>query len=362
MCQKQCRDENGFKCHLTSESHQRQLLLFADNPDEYIDTFSRDFKDGYCELLNRRFGSKRVQCNVVYQEYIHDKDHIHMNSTQWETLTEFVKWLGREGIAKVDETEKGWYVQYIERTPEAIERQKNQDKKEKMTLDDEEKTAAFIEKQIQKAAAEEKLKPQVEYTELQRENEEDKVTLKLGITKKKEEPVKNPQNNALATFKVPESRTKVDKLGSSAVKRKSALEEIREMEEQKKAKLEKEKETVSHWLHKDIVVKIITKKLGDKYYKKKAFVKEVVDRYGAVIKVIDSGAKLKVDQDHLETVIPAIGKPVLLLKGVKRGYEGDLVEVNQKTFSCSVKLTEGHLRGETLHNIPYEDVSKLYVP
>ena len=23
MCQKQCRDQNGFKCHISSESHQR---------------------------------------------------------------------------------------------------------------------------------------------------------------------------------------------------------------------------------------------------------------------------------------------------------------------------------------------------
>ena len=43
MCQKQCRDENGFKCHCMSESHQRQLLLFADNADEYLDSFSKEF-------------------------------------------------------------------------------------------------------------------------------------------------------------------------------------------------------------------------------------------------------------------------------------------------------------------------------
>lgn len=32
MCQKQCRDENGFKCHLTSESHKRQMMVFGENP------------------------------------------------------------------------------------------------------------------------------------------------------------------------------------------------------------------------------------------------------------------------------------------------------------------------------------------
>ena len=33
--------QNGFKCHMMSESHQRQLLLFAEDPDEYIDNFSK---------------------------------------------------------------------------------------------------------------------------------------------------------------------------------------------------------------------------------------------------------------------------------------------------------------------------------
>ena len=59
--------------------------------------FYREFMEGYVELLRRRFGTKRVNANQVYQEYINDRDHIHMNSTQWETLTIFVKWLGKEG-------------------------------------------------------------------------------------------------------------------------------------------------------------------------------------------------------------------------------------------------------------------------
>jgi len=28
LCQKQCRDENGFKCHTTSEGHLRQVSVF----------------------------------------------------------------------------------------------------------------------------------------------------------------------------------------------------------------------------------------------------------------------------------------------------------------------------------------------
>lgn len=42
-------------------------------------------------------GTKRVHNNIIYNEYISDREHVHMNSTQWETLTDFTKWLGREG-------------------------------------------------------------------------------------------------------------------------------------------------------------------------------------------------------------------------------------------------------------------------
>lgn len=50
MCQKQCRDQNGFKCHLTSESHQRQLLLFAENQGSYLRQFSREFEGNFMHV------------------------------------------------------------------------------------------------------------------------------------------------------------------------------------------------------------------------------------------------------------------------------------------------------------------------
>lgn len=50
------------------------------------------------------------------------------------------------------------------------------------------------------------------------------------------------------------------------------------------------------------------KKLGDKYYKKKGVVEEVKDNYTGVVSVTETGDLLKIDQSHLETVIPAIGE------------------------------------------------------
>jgi hypothetical protein len=61
-----------------------------------------------------------VRANQVYQEYIADKSHLHMNATRWVTLTEFVKHLGRSGIARVDETEKGWFIAWIDSSPKAL--------------------------------------------------------------------------------------------------------------------------------------------------------------------------------------------------------------------------------------------------
>jgi DNA/RNA-binding protein KIN17 len=73
-----------------------------------------------CILTKYRFGTKRVAANRVYQEYIADKQHLHMNATRWVTLTEFVKHLGRSGIARVDETEKGWFLAWIDSSPKAL--------------------------------------------------------------------------------------------------------------------------------------------------------------------------------------------------------------------------------------------------
>ena len=61
--------------------------------------------------------------NRVYQEYISDKSHLHMNATRWVTLTEFIKHLGRTGVARVDETEKGWFIAWIDNSPKALAKQ-----------------------------------------------------------------------------------------------------------------------------------------------------------------------------------------------------------------------------------------------
>ncbi len=80
MCRKQCLDNNGFKCHMMSKAHQRQMLV-ADN---HIGGFSDQFLKDFMSLLSRSYGTRRVQANEVYQVYIKDRNHFHMNATRWE--------------------------------------------------------------------------------------------------------------------------------------------------------------------------------------------------------------------------------------------------------------------------------------
>lgn len=360
MCQKQCRDENGFKCHTTSESHQRQLLIFADNADKYIDEFSKEFQEGYCELLSRQFGTKRVNANRVYQDYISDRNHLHMNSTQWETLTEFVKYLGREGFCVVDETEKGWFVQYIDRDPETIALQEKMAKKDKMEKDDNEKMMEFLEKQIERGK---EIGNSTEHqpTELVRDESSEPITINLPMFKK-------PQPK-LASLPISSSVTKKDDWSSKSdnskeliakkpeKKKLSALEEIMKEEEDKRKKAPKRE----NWLAENIVVKVVTDSLGGKYYKKKGVIVKVIDKFCAKIRMLDSDNKLKLDQAHLETVIPAVGRLVKVLNGAYIGLKAELIDIDAQNYCVSLKLASGPLTGKVIKNVQYEDISKLHI-
>lgn len=307
---------------------------------------------------------------AFFQEYINDKDHVHMNATRWETLTGFVKYLGRTGKCVVDETEKGWFVTWIDRDPETIARQEALAKKGKLDKDDAERMAEFIEKQVSRAKeAGEVSSADPEYSEFVRQNEEDKLQLELKMTDKSASKPKELPNKKSVFKSVPGSSPAVGdkrKEEDGKKRKKSALEEIMEEEERRKSQKKLESRDTgkehnrhnvkSYWLMKNIVVKIVTKSLGDEYYKQKGYVKEVVDRYAAVVVLLDSKSKVKLDQEHLETVIPALGKAVLIVNGTHRGHEGTLKYIDVDNFCASLKLDDG-----TKVILPYEHFCKIHM-
>jgi len=122
-CQKQCRDANGFKCHVQSESHVRQIATVGEDPRKYINGFSNDFQRDFVSLLRTAHNEKWISANKFYNEYIRDKEHVHMNATKWSSLTEFTKHLGREGICHVKEDEKdGLMIAWRDTSAAAVKR------------------------------------------------------------------------------------------------------------------------------------------------------------------------------------------------------------------------------------------------
>lgn len=80
----------------------------------------------------------RVSAKNLYNEYISNRNHVHMNSTVWYTLTEFVKYLGKTGKCKVDETPKGWFIQLIQKDPFEEMKQNSKRKREALLKAEEE--------------------------------------------------------------------------------------------------------------------------------------------------------------------------------------------------------------------------------
>ncbi|KAE8446137.1 hypothetical protein EG329_012508 [Mollisiaceae sp. DMI_Dod_QoI] len=183
VCERQMRDENGFKMHTQSESHVRQMLLVGEDPKKYINDYSNQFQRDFLQLLRTSHGEKKVQLNHFYQEYISNKEHVHMNSTKWPSLTEFAKFLGREGICRVEENDKGIHVAWIDNSPEALRRQDAIRKKERQDKGDEEREQMLIREQVRKAQLEADAKGEGELEDEERElkrAEGEKIKLSFG--------------------------------------------------------------------------------------------------------------------------------------------------------------------------------------
>jgi DNA/RNA-binding protein KIN17 len=120
-----------------------------------------------------------------------------------------------------------------------------------------------------------------------------------------------------------------------------------------------------NWLYRNIVVRIISKTLADgKYFKRKAVVDKVIDKYTAEVEVLDSGPDkrdggdiLKLDQDDLETVIPKeAGTKVRVLNGKYRGEKARVEELDKRKYQATLRLIGDN---RILESVRYEDFSKL---
>lgn len=400
MCEKQCRDENGFKCHLTSDSHLRQMRLFAENPNHFLSSYSQDFERGFVEILSHRHGTKRVKANQVYQEYIADKQHIHMNATCWTSLTGFVKYLSKVGKVVADETEKGWYITYIDNDPKMMAKKAMMEQRQQAEIDEDERLQRLIQSQIEEA---ERLNQDDDRSKEKEDVDLSSVDIKIALpsslpldgnnSRKRPRMMgifdsgdDNTENNKTGVEHIDSNRAKKPHISPSSSSSHSTptsfLKSFMEEEMNQRNAVDhpsthNNSQAISipsqevledrseNWILPNIVVKILNKKVGEgKLYKQKGVILSCYSQFVADLEVTlsdSSVVKIRIDQDDLETVIPKVGGEVIILQGKYRGRLARVESIEQDKFVCQVKLIhENHKKDDEkiVLSMPYEDISK----
>jgi len=368
MCQKQCRDENGFKCHRMSDGHQRQMQLFVQDPNRFMDDFSQEFERGFMQLMSHSYRSQRVLANTVYCDFISNRHHTHMNATIWVTLSNFVQYLGRTNQCTIDKTPKGWYINYVDNSPEARIRQAAAKAMETADMSAEQRHEIELQRQIKECKKDGGFQ-ESEFTELQRQEGDAPIAFNMSSSStdgKEKEKAAAPKAkaNVLADAFAEHSTTKA----KDGEKRKlSAVEQIRlEHEESKRAKTEAAKPDpdspsdspsgADPWLSAGIVVKVMNQELaGGKYHRKKGKVEKVRNQFSADIRMVETKDLIRLDQEMLETVIPNVGKVVLVVKGSHKGKKATMRAVDFEGFCVSVELEDGTL----MEGLRYDEVCKV---
>lgn len=177
------------------------MLLVGEDPRKHISDYSNQFQRDFLQLLRTSHGEKKIHMNHFYQEYISNKEHVHMNSTRWPSLTEFAKFLGREGLCRVEDNEKGLHISWIDNSPEALRRQDAIRKKERQDKGDEQREQRLIREQIERADLDAEERAQDDGTDesraLKRE-EGEKIKLDFGGKRKEVKDTHSPSDEDVA--------------------------------------------------------------------------------------------------------------------------------------------------------------------
>eukprot|EP00918_Siedleckia_nematoides_P072734 GHVU01158761.1.p1 GENE.GHVU01158761.1~~GHVU01158761.1.p1 ORF type:complete len:467 (+),score=108.95 GHVU01158761.1:944-2344(+) len=168
----------ALQCHCMSEQHQRMMKVFTERPKKFMDEFSRDFEFSFMQLMRTRYCRTKILANTVYCDMISDKQHIHMNSTLWVTLSEFVSYLGESKQCTVEWTEKGPMVEYIDR--EKMEREKKLDARRRADMSAEEGLDLHL-KQVMEEAKKNGTYREPEFTPLMKK-EGEVISFKFGVS------------------------------------------------------------------------------------------------------------------------------------------------------------------------------------
>ncbi len=313
-----------------------------------------------CALIDPfRFRSKRVSANRVYNEVIADRHHTHLNSTRWQGLGSYCRYLGESGKAKVEQTDEGWFLTYINRDPLALQQEAERDFQERGQADSETRNRKMLETRI---AALKALEQTSQNDETQAsEAHSAPQTAPQDVPQSEPREQSGPIKFALAMPGAPKAAiTKPLSLfagddAPAVVESKRKLTEVELIQMENEAKRERRNRR-DYWLQKGIWVKIIRAD-SDHLLNRKVQVNNLIDKYTAEL-LID-GASYQFHQRQLQTVLPARGGVVLVVNGAYRGSAAKLVDIDIPSCSATIEIADGLLTGRVVNGIEYEDITKF---
>lgn len=229
-----------------------------------------------------------------------------------------------------------------------------------MDKDDDERLMDFIGKQIERAKQDTK-EEENETSNIPLIRPEDDAPLVLDIKLK-------PKLNFLSVTNVKQEKIKNENINQE----KSMLSNSIDEKDRKRKKIIDDKiksakklksdidSPIEGWLKEGLMVKVITKNLGNKYYKAKGVVQSVEkDGFVGKVKLKSleevSGHIIRLDQEYLETVIPAIGKEILILRGKYKGRRAIVKKLHIEHYSIDVEFEEDK---KIVEKLSYEQVCK----
>jgi len=113
------------------------------------------------------------------------------------------------------------------------------------------------------------------------------------------------------------------------------------------------------WLTPGIIVKCINKHHGSVYKRKGRIVAiDPHDSSLATIEFPDQQINVQLHESDCETVLPAIGKTVLIVNPSypQHGHKARLVALDEQNYCCSIELLDSH---QVLKYVQYEDMCKV---
>lgn len=227
-----------------------------------------------------------------------------------------------------------------------------------MDKDDAERMMEFIEKQVEKGRQEVEEPTEESIVPLMRSDEDGPLIIEMKL-KPKPKPIMGPP---LALLKKPDKKIKIKEEPIDSDNEQSECSSSKRMKRERRDSVDRPSCSASTgWLQEGLVVKVITKTLGEKYYKAKGIVQSPVLESGFVakIKLISpdnvEGAFMKLDQEYLETVIPAIGKVVRIVKGAYTGLKAIIRKVRIDDYCVDVEIIKNNLY---IRKLGYECICK----